>query len=137
MPEMCRKTIVMPEAIHSTYQGYLDLLETFHCYVDERNAYSEITMNFRENAWFDANLLPIIYAYVEYGQTKYSIVSRYDNQLDCNLHRLLIRNNFAKLFQRALKYLLRMFCFQSLSIHIFKQTVQLLQKNAALLSIAS
>ena len=115
MPEMCRKTIVMPEAIHSTYQGYLDLLETFHCYVDERNAYSEITMNFRENAWFDANLLP-------------SIVSRYDNQLDCNLHRLLIRNNFAKLFQRALKYLLRMFCFQSLSIHIFKQTVQLLQK---------
>lgn len=97
MPEMCRKTIIMPQAIHSTYQGYLDLLEIFQCYVDERNAYSEITMNFRGNTWFDANLLPIIYAYVEYGQTKYNIVSRYDNQLDCNLHRLLIRNNFAKL----------------------------------------
>ncbi len=59
MPEMCRKTIIMPQAIHSTYQGYLDLLEIFQCYVDERNAYSEITMNFRGNTWFDANLLPI------------------------------------------------------------------------------
>ena len=95
---MKKQEIIIPQAIHSTYEGYLELFKTFQCYVkDVPDDLTDIVMDFRGNTWFDANLLPIVYAFAEYGQNKHNINSRYENQTNCKLHKLLIRNNFAKL----------------------------------------
>ena len=95
---MKEKVIIIPQAIHSTYEGYSELFKTFQCYIkDVPSDLKDIVMDFRKNTWFDANLLPIVYAFAEYGQYKYHINSRYENQPNCKLHQILIRNNFAKL----------------------------------------
>lgn len=85
--------IKIPQSVRSDYKGYYSLLSNFRWYLDCDA--SEITLNFRANTWFDANLLPIVYAYIRHGK-KSGIGSVYDNQRDCPLHRLLLRNNFAK-----------------------------------------
>ena len=95
---MKEKEIMIPQSIHSTYEGYSELLGTFQCYVkDVPSDLERIVMNFRRNTWFDANLLPIIYAFAEYGDKEHGIQSMYDNQSECKLHKILIRNNFGKL----------------------------------------
>lgn len=86
--------ITIPQAVHSTFKGYASLLDLFSCYQDDM--LDRIVMNFRGNTWFDANLLAIIYAYVDFGTRIHGIESAYDNQLDCKLHKLLIRNGFAQ-----------------------------------------
>lgn len=95
---MKSRTIIIPQAIHSTYEGYSELFEAFQCYIkDVPDDLTNVVMDFRKNTWFDANLLPIIYAFAEYGQHNHNINSQYENQVNCKLHELLIRNNFAKL----------------------------------------
>lgn len=87
------KTITIPQAIHSTFDSYETLLEIFNCYTYDN---IDVIINFRGNTWFDANLLAILYAYVVFGLKNNGILSSYDNQLNCPLHRVLIRNGFAK-----------------------------------------
>ena len=87
-------TILIPQAIHSTFESYEKLLSLFNCYFDKN--INKILISFRKNTWFDSNLLPVLYAYVIYGNKMYRIESMYDNQLDCPLHKVLIRNGFAK-----------------------------------------
>ncbi len=89
--EIC---ITVPQAIHSTFEGYESLLALFSCY--QASDIDKVVMNFRANTWFDANLLAVVYAYVDYGMRIRNIKSAYDNQFDCRLHGLLIRNGFAK-----------------------------------------
>ena len=92
------KVIIIPQSIRSTYEGYSKLFKTFQCYIKEvSDDLTDIVMDFRKNTWFDANLLPVVYAFAEYGQCNYNINSKYENQSNCRLHKLLIRNNFAKL----------------------------------------
>lgn len=86
--------IIIPQAIHSTFESYDELLELFSCYTD--NNIDTIIMNFKKNTWFDANLLPIIYGYVVFGRINHDINSAYNNQTNCPLHKVLIRNRFAK-----------------------------------------
>ena len=81
--------IKIPQSISSTYDGYAKLLEIFRYYVDADNDLSFIVMDFRGNTWFEANLLPIVYAFVDYGHEQFRIESRYDNQENCKLHKLL------------------------------------------------
>lgn len=88
--------IYIPQAVHSTQEGFAELLRIFSVYLDDKNDNKEIIVDFKANTWFDANLLPIVYAYVYYGQNMHHITSRYSNQPNDKLHRLLIRNNFAK-----------------------------------------
>jgi len=88
------KEIFIPQAIHSTFKSYDELLSLFSCYTNDN--IDTIIMNFRKNTWFDANLLPIIYGYAVYGGLKHNIRTAYDNQNDCKLHQVLIRNGFAK-----------------------------------------
>lgn len=88
--------IKIPQSINSTYDGYAKLFEIFQCYLKPPERLKLIVTNFRGNTWFEANLLPIVYAFVEYGYVEFQIDSGYDNQEDCQLHKLLIRNNFAK-----------------------------------------
>ncbi len=90
------KQIKIPQSIKSTYEGYAKLLKEFSVYVDASDDLEKVTMDFRGNTWFEANLLPIVYAYAEYGYVKQNIISGYDNQLDCKLHEILERNNFAR-----------------------------------------
>lgn len=89
-----RREIILPQAIHSTFESYEELLELFNCYTNDE--IDIITMNFRKNTWFDANLLPIIFAYALFGKQKHNIESTYNNQFNCPLHKVLIRNGFAK-----------------------------------------
>lgn len=89
-----RKKIILPQAIHSTFESYEELLELFNCYTNDE--IDTIIMSFRKNTWFDANLLPILYAYVVYGNNLHNIKSAYDNQCNCPLHKVLLRNGFAK-----------------------------------------
>lgn len=96
---MKEKVIIIPQSIRSTYEGYSKLFKTFQCYIKEvSDDLTDIVMDFRKNTWFDANLLPVVYAFAEYGQCNYNINSKYENQSNCRLHKLLIRNNFAKLY---------------------------------------
>lgn len=88
--------IKIPQAVHSTKNGFSELFRIFSAYLNSENRKKVITVDFRANTWFDANLLPIVFAFVFYGQKNYEIESRYSNQPDDKLHRLLIRNNFAK-----------------------------------------
>lgn len=87
--------ILIPQAIHSTKDGFSQIFGTFSLYLDSANAGKNITLDFRGNTWFDANLLPVIYAFVVYGQRNYDISSGYSNRTTDKLHKLLIRNNFA------------------------------------------
>lgn len=88
----------VPNVVCSDYNSYAKLLEMFNCYLNEDcRQYDYICTNFRENTWFDANLLPIVFAYVKYGNEKFNIKSIYDNQKDCEFHKLMVRNQFAKL----------------------------------------
>ncbi len=87
------KTITIPQAIHSTFDSYETLIEIFNCYTYDG---IDVIINFRKNTWFDANLLAILYAYVVFGLKTHNILSSYDNQLHCPLHKVLIRNGFAK-----------------------------------------
>lgn len=87
--------IILPQAIHSTFDSYEILLDLFSCYTYQKN--TTIITNFKGNTWFDANLLPVIYAYIAYGQKYLGIKSLYKNQLNCSLHKVFIRNGFAKL----------------------------------------
>ncbi|MDE7157232.1 MAG: hypothetical protein K2O02_04675, partial [Lachnospiraceae bacterium] len=88
--------IKIPQSIDSTYDGYSKLLEIFKCFLEPPEKLKLVVMNFRGNTWFEANLLPIVYAFVEYGYEIFQIESGYDNQTGCKLHKLLIRNNFAR-----------------------------------------
>ncbi len=92
--DITTKEIIIPQAIHSTFKSYDELLNLFSCYLSDN--INTIIMNFRKNTWFDANLLPIIYGYVVFGRMKFNIESAYNNQNDCKLHQVLIRNGFAK-----------------------------------------
>lgn len=92
--DLGKKEIVIPQAIHSTFESYDELLSLFNCYT--KNNFDTIIMNFRKNTWFDSNLLPIIYGYVVYGEVNHNIRSAYNNQNYCKLHQVLIRNGFAK-----------------------------------------
>lgn len=85
---------MIPQAIHSTFDSYETLLEIFNCYTIHDEI--DIVINFRKNTWFDANLLAILYAYVVFGAKTYHILSSYNNQFNCPLHKVLIRNGFAK-----------------------------------------
>lgn len=98
MTKLRQKIITIPKDIYSTYEGYIELLRIFQCYVQyQQQDFEEVILDFYENTWFDANLLPIVYAFVEYGYGKYNIKSKYRNQPECKLHKILIRNNFGKL----------------------------------------
>lgn len=88
------QSIRIPQAIHSNFSGFTELLNIIKRYIDgEKN--DTFTLDFRANTWFDANLLPVIFAIVEFGRTK-GIDSSYLNQTHCKLHELLIRNGFGK-----------------------------------------
>lgn len=86
--------VIIPQAVHSNYEGYKYLLEIAKTYM-ENDSETKIVLDFRANTWFDANLLAVIYAIVEFGR-KNNIQSAYSNQKNCKLHKLLIRNGFGK-----------------------------------------
>lgn len=90
------KIVVIPQAIHSTKEGFIKLFRTLEAFMDSANKGKTIVVDFKSNTWFDANLLPVIYAFMEYGYEKLKIKSAYSNQPYDKLHKLLIRNNFAK-----------------------------------------
>lgn len=89
-----KQTIRIPQAIHSTFDGFVALLSIAKHYIDSRKD-DAIILDFQANTWFDANLLPVIFAIIEFGRLK-GVTSSYLNQQDCKLHKLLIRNGFAK-----------------------------------------
>lgn len=89
-----KQSIRIPQAIHSDFNGFAALLDIIKCYIDSEENDS-IILDFRANTWFDANLLPVIFAIVKFGQEK-GVASLYSNQPDCKLNRLLIRNGFGK-----------------------------------------
>ncbi len=89
-----KKEVIIPQAVHSTSESYEELLKLFDCY--QNSDIHIIELDFKRNTWFDANLLPVIYAYVVFGAESHNIVSSYSNQKDCRLHQILIRNGFAK-----------------------------------------
>lgn len=88
------KTIRIPQAVHSTFDGFAALLNIVNHYIDSKKD-DTIILDFQANTWFDANLLPVVYAIVEFGRLK-NVTSSYLNQHNCKLHELLIRNGFAK-----------------------------------------
>lgn len=87
--------IKMPSSISSNFDGYNRLINLFSCY--QKADVDKIEIDFRANAWFEANLLPIVYAYVDYGSRKFKIISVYIYKETSKLHQLFIRNGFAKL----------------------------------------
>lgn len=89
-------SLLIPQAIHSTQEGFSKLFDTFKVYLDSKNEHKKIILDFKSNTWFDANLLPIVYAFIIYGKDYYNIESEYSNQPKDKLHKLLIRNNFAR-----------------------------------------
>ena len=88
------KNIRIPQAVHSDLKGFQDLLAIVKIYLEVESG-TKITLDFHANTWFDANLLPVIYSVVELGRQR-DIKSSYSNQHSCKLHKLLIRNGFAK-----------------------------------------
>lgn len=92
-----QKRIIMPQAIHSDKKGFSELFKTLSPFLDPSNRENELILDFYKNTWFDANLLPALYAFVDYGRRLYGINCIYHNQFNDKLHKLLIRNNFAKM----------------------------------------
>lgn len=90
------KRITIPQSITSTYEGYAKLLELFDIYLNPQKNVTTVITDFRANTWFEANLLPIVYAYIQYGKMNNNLKSIYENQLNSRLHDILLRNNFAK-----------------------------------------
>lgn len=90
------KRLLIPQAIHSTKEGFIKLFSTMADFIDSDNESNTIIVDFKRNTWFDANLLPIVYAFMYYGHKNYNIQGGYSNQPDDKFHKLLIRNNFAK-----------------------------------------
>lgn len=86
--------ILIPKTIYSTFESYNNLLRLFNRYTIHNNV-NRIIMNFQKNTWFDANLLPLLYAYVILGAS-HGVKSSYDNDFSCPFHKVLIRNGFAK-----------------------------------------
>ena len=89
-----QRTIKIPQSIHSNYKGFQELLSIAQDYGDSCSG-DRVILDFKANTWFDANLLPVIYAVVYLGKEK-GIAGAYSNQTTCRLHKLLIRNGFAK-----------------------------------------
>ena len=89
-----QRTIKIPQSIHSNYKGFQELLSIAQDYGDSCSG-DRVILDFKANTWFDANLLPVIYAVVYLGNEK-GIAGAYSNQNTCRLHKLLIRNGFAK-----------------------------------------
>lgn len=87
--------IKMPKKICSTYDGYSNLINNFNKYTQDEFKNSTICIDFSDNNWFDSNLLPIIYGYVEYGVKFLNISSQYKRSASNKLHELMIRNGFA------------------------------------------
>lgn len=88
--------ITIPKSIRSDFNGYKNLLDGFSYYLDSSSSGNELIINFAQNIWFDANLSPIIYAYVFLGQTERNIVSSYQNRRNSKLEDLFRRNGFSK-----------------------------------------
>lgn len=86
----------LPQSVSSNYSGFSSLLEICSPYLIEAYARESIVLDFTHNSWFEANLLPILYAYMIEGH-KIGIVSEYRNNHDSKLTDLLTRNGFAKL----------------------------------------
>lgn len=86
----------MPQAVHSTKEGFNQLFCTMDAFMDSENESKTIIVDFKRNTWFDANLLPVVYAFMYYGRKKYNIQGGYSNQSTDKFHKLLIRNNFGK-----------------------------------------
>ncbi len=86
--------IIIPKSIKSNYTGYRDLLNLASIY-NICTQDTSVVLNFKENTWFDANLLPALYAIVELGRQK-GVTSIYRNQHDCTLTKLFVRNGFGK-----------------------------------------
>lgn len=90
------KRLLIPQAIHSTKEGFIQLFSTMADFMNSDNKSNTIIVDFKKNTWFDANLLPIVYAFMYYGNKNYNIQVRYSNQTNDKFHKLLIRNNFAR-----------------------------------------
>lgn len=91
---MEEKRIRIPQAVHSDYSGFSALLDIAETYMNSKSG-TKVVLDFLANTWFDANLLPVIYSIVEYGKQR-NVESSYSNQRSCTLHKLLLRNGFAK-----------------------------------------
>lgn len=87
------RVIKIPSIVYSNYEGFSALISSFRKYLV--NVRGEIALDFRGNKWFDSNLLSVVYAYVTRGKAL-GIDSIYQNSPDSPLHKLLLRNNFAK-----------------------------------------
>lgn len=91
-----KKIIEIPQAIHSTKEGFNILFESLKFFLDNKYINKTIVVDFKKNTWFDANLLPVLYAFIAYGHQKLNIQGEYRNHSEDKLHKILIRNNFAK-----------------------------------------
>ena len=63
----------LPQSVSSNYSGFSSLLEICSPYLIEAHARESIVLDFTHNSWFEANLLPILYAYMIEGQDRDSI----------------------------------------------------------------
>lgn len=89
--------IVIPKIVKSNYNGYDTLLNLFDCVVNRKSETVDcFTIGFHCNDWFDSNLLPIIYAYIVYGKSKFDYIFQYRYNGDTSVHQLMIRNGFAQ-----------------------------------------
>lgn len=92
------EVLVLPAQIHSGYNGLSTLMTFFDEHV-KSNIAKKYTLEFGREAWFDANLFPVLYAYVQYyqGEFDYSFSYRYNSQrCSTTIHKLIIRNGFAE-----------------------------------------
>lgn len=87
--------LYIPQSVTSDYKGYSSLLELCNPYLNVNLAQSQIVLDFKKNIWFEANLLPVLYAYMVEGH-KFGITSMYRNQNGDKFTDILIRNGFAK-----------------------------------------
>lgn len=88
-----KKILQIPQSVCSSYEGFSKLVDILRYYSD-KSVFDQVSLDFRNNQWFDANLLPVIYAIVEYGKHK-NIASTYTYDPSSKLHHLLLRNGFA------------------------------------------
>lgn len=91
-------TFYIPKKVDSNFDGYNGLVTSLNRLLDCQ--YKSAIVDFTKNTWFDANLLPIVYAYV------YKRKSISDIPIKCkfnkgfssrnSIHDIMVRNGFSK-----------------------------------------
>lgn len=88
----------IPTRIRSNYYGF-DTLMSFFDTIIQNGISKHYTLEFCANAWFDANLFPVLYAYLAYCKFSFdcSFSYKYNRHSSSRkIHDLMIRNGFAE-----------------------------------------